>query len=78
MKHQDIQSGEIHTPFNWVFADQTARLGASGFSAGDIDKIALQQSDQSIWVLTSTTPVWAQIGVGSVSSVLNARANAST
>src|SRR5262245_44426077 len=48
----------VHVPYNWTYADSTARLAATGFVAGDVGKLALQSSDNSLWMLTATTPTW--------------------
>ena len=61
MKHSDIQAGSIHTPFNWTYADATARLAASGFASGDVGKVALQESDDTLWLLSSSSPTWDQL-----------------
>lgn len=56
-------SDGIHTPVAFAYADQAARVAASGFSSTDLNKIALQQSDNSLWLLIDTsTPTWKQIG----------------
>ena len=56
--------GEIHIPYNWTYADQSAREGASGFVAEDVGKFARQLDDNSVWMLTATTPAWVSIGGG--------------
>jgi hypothetical protein len=69
MQHRDIGTGEIHSPFNWIFDNQSARLAATGFADGDVDKIALQQSDNTLWVLLSTAPTWTQVAGGGASAM---------
>lgn len=60
--HADAGVGEIHVPYNWSYADAAARTGAGGFVAGDVGKLARQEDDNTIWILTATTPTWVQIG----------------
>lgn len=62
MKHQDITIAYIHVPYNWSYADAAARTGAGGFVSSDVGKLALQQSDDTLWMLTATTPTWVQVG----------------
>lgn len=56
--------GEIHIPYQWSYADEAARTGASGFVFGDVGKLARQLDDNSLWMLTATTPTWLQVGGG--------------
>jgi len=62
-----------HRPFAAVYADATARTAATGFPRGessaiiafasaDLNKQVLQQSDNTTWILTATTPTWVQVG----------------
>lgn len=65
MKHQDATL--IHVPYNFSYANAAARTGAGGFVAGDVGKFARQTDDNSIWILTATTPTWVQVGGGAPS-----------
>jgi hypothetical protein len=61
--HANSAGDNVHTPFAFVYADSTARLAATGFVAGDVNKLALQLSDATAWLLTDDSPItWAQIG----------------
>jgi hypothetical protein len=63
IEHRDIPLGERHGIVNWKYADAAARAAATGFVATDIDKVASQSSDDSLWRLKSIGPnVWVQIG----------------
>jgi len=53
----------IHAPYQWVYAAETNRLAATGFLSTDVGKLALQQDDHSLWILTSTTPEWVAVGI---------------
>lgn len=60
IEHRDITAGEIHAPYNWIVANQAARLAISPAS-GDQYKTCLQQSDGTVWWLDSVTPIaWSQ------------------
>ena len=49
--------------YSWEYADEAARLAATEFAPSDVGKLCRQLSDNSIWILTATTPVWVFIGV---------------
>lgn len=59
--HKDLELAEIHQPYSWEYADAAARTGASGFSANDVGKFSRQTDEDSIWMLTATTPTWTQV-----------------
>lgn len=58
----------IHIPYNWPYANAAARTGATGFVATDVGKFARQIDDNSIWLLTDTTPTWKSVSHGDFSS----------
>lgn len=60
--HKDLAAGQIHVPYQWIYADATARGAATGFASGDVGKLALQTDDSSLWILTATTPTWVEVG----------------
>lgn len=60
-EHDVIPAGEIHIAYNWSYADAAARTGATGFIAADVGKFARQLDDNSIWMLTATTPTWVAV-----------------
>ncbi len=64
--HDAETVGSVHIPYNWTYADAAARTGASGFGAGDIGKLCRQLDDDSLWMLTSTSPSWIAVGSGGV------------
>lgn len=61
-EHDVAPLGEIHIAYNFSYADAAARTGASGFIAADVGKFARQLDDNTIWMLTATTPTWVQVG----------------
>jgi hypothetical protein len=53
-----------HRIESWSYANAAARTGASGFTSGDVGRVAYQQDTGEYWRLTATTPTWALIGGG--------------
>lgn len=52
-------------PFRWIVADAAARLALPGLVIGDLNRLALQLDDNTVWLLTAISPAtWAQIGGG--------------
>lgn len=63
--HADSALGQRHPPHNWEYADEAARLAATGFAADDVGKYALQLSDNTLWWLADDSPItWDQITFG--------------
>lgn len=58
----------IHRGYQGSFANNAARTGATAFpgqaafSASDVGKIARQTDNNSLWMLTATTPTWVLVG----------------
>lgn len=63
--HKNLGVGDIHVPYQWTYADATARTGATGFVSSDLGKLARQLDDNSLWQLTATTPTWKSVDAGS-------------
>ena len=67
---QGVTEG-VHIAYQWSFADATARASATdprtgvGYQAADLGKFCRQTDDNSIWMLTATTPTWQNVGGGS-------------
>lgn len=61
MLHSTTVPGNLHPAHNWAVADSTARLALS-IDAADLGKLCWQQDDNSLHILTATTPTWAQVG----------------
>ncbi len=64
--HRDLVPSERHAPHSFEYANTAAREGATGLVAADIGKQALQTDDNSVWLLTATTPTWLQLTPGVV------------
>jgi len=67
---QGVTEG-VHIPYQWSFANAAARVVVTdyrtgvGYQAKDLGKFARQTDDNSIWMLTATTPTWQSVGGGS-------------
>lgn len=63
--HSNETTGSIHIPYNFSYADESARTGATGFASGDVGKFARQLDNDSVWMLTAYSPAeWMLIGGG--------------
>jgi hypothetical protein len=45
-------------PATWTYADAATRTAATGFSLGDVGKLAFQSDNQTFWRLQTTAPTW--------------------
>ena len=61
MLHKNINVGNNHIPYNWLFTNQTNRENSTGYIATDIGKLSLQSDNSSVWILVTTTPTWKEI-----------------
>jgi hypothetical protein len=62
-EHDVAPLGEIHIPYNWSYANASARTGATGLLVADVGKFARQTDNNTIWLLTDDSPVtWVQVG----------------
>lgn len=60
-KHSELTN--IHVPYNWTYADETAREAAAGLTSSDVGKLARQLDDNSLWMLTDDSPLtWVAVG----------------
>jgi len=62
--HQDLNTScGIHIPHSFEYATSTGRINATGLTAVDVYKLALQKSDDTLWILTNHGPVtWKLLG----------------
>ena len=54
-------SGGVHVPHQWEYANAAARMAATGFLATDVKKLALQLDTNRLWQLTAIVPTWVAI-----------------
>lgn len=55
----------MHVPYAWEYANQSAREAGIGVDASGIGKLARQLDDNTLWMLISASPVtWKQAGGG--------------
>ena len=60
--HKEAPLTEIHRAHNWEYASSSVREAATGFAALDVNKLALQLDDYSLWLLTTNSPAaWRKI-----------------
>lgn len=59
--HKSLTLTDIHRPYRFEYSDAAARTTATGFMSDDVGTVALQDDDQSLWLLSATTPTWTQI-----------------
>ncbi len=63
---QQTTADGIHTVAAYIYADEAARLAATGFTTDDLYKIAYQTSTDTLWVLIDTSPItWTELASGS-------------
>ena len=67
---QKVEDG-IHIPYAFEYADATARQNASGLTSDDVGKFARQTDNDSVWMLTSTSPTWVEVTNISASAAVN-------
>jgi len=67
VKHKNLTvSHGIHIPYAWTYASSAERTSATGFSNSDIGKLARQLDDNTLYMLTATTPTWTPINADQV------------
>lgn len=59
--HKNLIIGDIHIPYQWEYANASARTGATGFVLSDIGKFSRQLDDNSVWMLIAVTPTWVAL-----------------
>lgn len=65
IQHAQIYPGEVHVPYNYTYANASARIVATGLTASDVGKFARQLDDNSVWMLTNNAPIeWTAVGTG--------------
>lgn len=61
-RHKTSAATSNHIVQSLVYADQTARLAATGFTSADIGRVALQQDTGQLYALTDDSPItWKEI-----------------
>lgn len=62
--HKNLPVDDSHFAHAFEYADLSARTSASGFVNSDIGKLARQIDNNTVWMLTATTPTWIEITGG--------------
>ena len=68
--HATLDPRDIHVPYQWEYANATAREAATGFLSSDIGKLARQLDTNCLWMLTATDPVWQSCSGGTPSTTI--------
>ena len=72
--HDKLTGVDIHAINAFTYANATARLAATGFVTADLNKIALQSDNNSLWLLTATTPTWVAVGADALNALIKTAA----
>lgn len=48
--------------YKWTYADAATREADTGLDSADLGKWARQTDNNTVWMLTATTPTWVQVG----------------
>jgi hypothetical protein len=67
--HSALAALNAHVPYAFSYATAATREAAAGMAAGDVGKLALQESDNSLWLLTAITPTWRAVASGDTHKV---------
>lgn len=63
--HSALTGTNIHVPYRFTYADAATREAEAGAVPGDVGCLALQEDDNSLWMLTDDDPLtWMQVGYG--------------
>ena len=60
--HKNVSFTDSHFAHAFEYANAAARTSATGFVASDVGKLARQLDENSLWVLSATTPSWVAVG----------------
>lgn len=60
--HSALTGTNIHVPYRFTYADEAAREAEAGAVPTDMGCLALQQDDNSLWILTDDDPLtWVAV-----------------
>lgn len=60
--HSALVGGNIHVPYRFSYADAAAREAEAGAVPGDVGCLALQEDDNSLWLLADDDPLtWVAV-----------------
>jgi len=69
---QTLSNGGIHSMIAYEYADETARLAATGFDSFDLYKVALQLDTGVLYLLADISPItWVDFGNAGITTKLN-------
>ncbi len=68
--HSALTGTNIHVPYRFTYADAAARAAEAGAVAGDVGCLALQQDNNSLWMLTDNDPLtWVSVADAGATAV---------
>ena len=68
--HSQVALGSRHSLQNLEYADEAARLAATGLTSDNLYQIARQQDDDSLWMLVEVSPeIWAQLWTSTTAEI---------
>lgn len=61
--HSALTGANIHVPYRFTYANAAAREAEAGAVPGDVGCLALQEDDNTLWMLTDDDPLtWRRVG----------------
>jgi hypothetical protein len=60
-RHSELTLLNVHRPYRFTYANAAARAAEAGAVAADVGCLALQADNNSLWMLTATTPTWVAV-----------------
>jgi len=74
--HKNSTLSDNHQIHAYTYASAAARVAGTGFVAADLNKIAIQTDNNSLWILTAVTPTW--VSVGGITRIISSISAATT
>lgn len=77
--HRNLALEQVHSPISYEYADAAALSAATGFTAGDVGKIAHQLDTHGLWLLIDHDPItWGNQGGGAAPITMDEIVQAAT
>jgi len=59
--HRELTPEDIHEPYSFSYSNEIERNKDTSISSKDVNKLAIQQNNRTIWLLLDTKPTWKQV-----------------
>jgi len=56
--HKDLKGTTVHHPIAFVYVNAYDRANDQSLSSNDIKKLAVQEDDNSLWILINNNPIY--------------------